>query len=232
MAFWGPVVAAGIGAASSLIGGKSANSAAAANAQKQMDFQERMRETQYQTSVADLKAAGLNPMLAYTQGGAGTPQGTSAPVENVMHQVGQSAKEGWQAYQTWKNSQQQEKLMESQTAAQTADAAYKTQLSVSEILKQPNIPIQGKKMLAELAWTNVRSDLDAQRTKTEKEKTTNERLGITGGKYGIGTRLAVEAGDSSVSTAKKGLDAYNKHVGKPFSDWVWKNINKYRSKKK
>lgn len=44
----------------------------------QMAFQERMRSSQYQTAVGDMKAAGLNPMLAYHQGGAGTPPGASA----------------------------------------------------------------------------------------------------------------------------------------------------------
>ncbi|WNK13298.1 MAG: DNA pilot protein [Microvirus sp.] len=51
---------------------------AAGQSQKQMDFQERMRGTQYQTAMADMRASGLNPILAYSQGGAGTPIGSAA----------------------------------------------------------------------------------------------------------------------------------------------------------
>lgn len=84
----GPLVPLAVGAlvsgASNLIGQERANRTNIRLAREQMAFQERMSNTSWQRSVADMKLAGINPMLAYQQGGASSPGGQTARVEDVI----------------------------------------------------------------------------------------------------------------------------------------------------
>lgn len=51
-----------------------------AEAQKNRDWQEMMSNTAYQRAMADMKAAGLNPILAANLGGASTPGGATGTI--------------------------------------------------------------------------------------------------------------------------------------------------------
>lgn len=83
-------VPAAIAAGASVFGGILQNQAASAQSQRQMDFQERMSNTAHQRQIADLKAAGLNPILSATSG-ASSPGGAQAPQVNVLAQGAASA---------------------------------------------------------------------------------------------------------------------------------------------
>lgn len=59
-----------------------------AEAQKNRDWQQEMSSTAYQRAMADMKAAGLNPIMAYAQGGASTPGGSAGSISQGSVSLG------------------------------------------------------------------------------------------------------------------------------------------------
>lgn len=108
-----------------LFGQSSANQQASNLSEKQMRFQEKMSNTAFQRSSADMQAAGLNPAAMYSGSGgpASTPPGSMAPVGNTMAAASASLKDAASsATQTMVANKTIENLT-SQIAKQNAEKA-------------------------------------------------------------------------------------------------------------
>lgn len=127
------LLTAGAGAAMSYYGTQKANKATRKLVHEQMDFQERMSNTAYQRSMQDLRSAGVNPIFAFGSGGASSPGGASATMQNELAGAASSAMDYSRLKAELDNMQASKQKIQSETTINEIEAMLlKTKLPGSK----------------------------------------------------------------------------------------------------
>lgn len=202
----------------SAFGQSEANKTAKDIAFGQMEFQERMSNTAYQRATKDMKAAGINPMLAYMQGGASSPSGASANVQPVDYgkPLSQAAASAIEAKSVSKQLEQQDAQID-QTKQSTDNDTKRTAIeqddradrALGNMMDRDIKTLQQNKILADTVETlnsGKRIEAETQRIKNatpyEKEKYELDRKMLPYDK-GINTiNKLLEGASSAASIAK------------------------------
>lgn len=153
----------------------------ASQAQKARDYTTQMSNTSYQRAVGDLQAAGLNPMLAYTNGGASTPS-SPAPSGNAaggahasispnraanvapMGNVVQGALSGAAQVAQVQNTREQNELLKAQVHNTDTQSDLTRAKYFNELDLNPGIKKQVDKIMAEIGLIQQQSRYSSANT--------------------------------------------------------------------
>jgi len=146
---------AGIGFVSGMLTNKMATDRADAS----NEWSAAQYASRYQTTVNDLKSAGLNPMLAYSQGGGSPPSAQQVQFQNPVS----SAADAMRSSAVYEQSM---------SSAAQADAQLKQIDATVDKIKEEtkNIPIEGQRLKYAIQLLAEQAALAAQQGQTQSDQ--------------------------------------------------------------
>lgn len=197
---YGGLLSGGLSGAGQL----ATNSANAKMAQQQMDFQQQMSSTAYQRAVQDMQAAGLNPMLAYSQGGASTPGGSTASMNNALGEGVASALQGRQTIANTENIIATTQRTDEETELTRARARGEQLENILRIAREPQIHAEthGSTASAQQAEETTRRIKALLPHEISQLKSQSRLTGLEADKASVMKGLYELVGPDLISTAK------------------------------
>lgn len=194
-------------------------------ARQQTDFQERMANTAHQRQVKDLRAAGINPMLSAQLGGAATPTGALAQLQNpnpgqIGAGIANTAKSIYGISQDAQNAKSTRSVQASQsalneaTAASTTTTAKETEAN-TRVLKQKEREIEAQVKKIKADTIKAKTETVESQTRTGKNIAEMHNTSEDTASRARDNRIksARESGDTLIAPAKPYIDVVLDSLG-------------------
>lgn len=191
----GPLIGSAVGGAAKAIapfassgldflGGLLTNQSNADEAARNRRFVAAMYKKRYQFTTADMRKAGLNPILAANGGSVGSaPSGSMATFTNPVHGAVGTALQAMTSLQGLENAKSQQALTESQTSL---NQSKKVALDVSNKYLDPQARALAEKAQFDASIANSASEIQRARSQFAQSLARSEELEARNRSYKVG----------------------------------------------